>query len=272
MPPLLKGDFMRIGFFQFSPRFGKPEENLDALVAAVAGVRADLIVAPELALSGYLFTKEEEVEQLAEEIPGPATDRLAEAAAKADCHVVIGMAERSGKLCYNSAVLIGPAGVLGVYRKVHLFFEEKLYFTPGDRGFPLFDVRGVKVGLLVCFDHFFPEAARTLALQGAQIICHPSNLVLPEYGQLTTRVRSVENRVFWILANRFGTERRGGKTLTYSGCSQITGENGAVLARAPAEGDSLIVVEVDPERAKNKRVTERNDLFADRRAEFYRCE
>ena len=263
---------MRIGFFQFSPSFGEPEHNLDALVEAVSGARADLIVAPELALSGYLFTSRGEVQRLAQEVPGPATHRLAEAAAEADCHVVIGMAERSGKLFYNSAALIGPRGLLGVYRKVHLFFEEKLYFTPGDLGFPLFEVRGVKVGLLVCFDHFFPEAARTLALQGAQIICHPSNLVLPEYGQLTTRVRSVENRVFWVLANRFGTERRGGKTLTYSGCSQITAENGEILARAPAEGDSLTVVEVDPGRAQNKRVTDRNDLFADRRTEFYRWE
>jgi predicted amidohydrolase len=124
--------------------------------------------------------------------------------------------------------------------------------------------------LLVCFDHFFPEAARTLALQGAQIVCHPSNLVLPEYGQLTTRVRSIENRVFWILANRYGTEKRNGKTLTYSGCSQITGENGKILARARAEGDSLTVVEVNPDRAANKQVTERNDLFADRRTELYR--
>ena len=263
---------MQIGFFQFSPRFGEPEENLGALVDAVGRARADLIVAPELALSGYLFTNREEVERLAEEIPGPATDRLAKAAAKAGCHVVVGMAERAGQILYNSAVLIGPPGVIGVYRKVHLFFEEKLYFAPGDVGFPLFEVLGVKVGLLVCFDHFFPEAARTLALQGAQIICHPSNLVLPEYGQLTTRVRSVENRVFWILANRFGTERRGGKTLKYSGCSQITAENGEILTRAPAEEDSLTVVEVDPGRAQNKRVTELNDLFADRRKELYRWE
>ena len=262
---------MRIGFFQFAPRFGQVDHNLEALAAAVSGVQADLVVAPELALSGYLFTRKREVEQMAEEVPGPATDRLTRASAEANCHVVVGLAERSGDRLYNSAVLIGPRGVLGVYRKVHLFYEEKLYFSPGDRGFPLFDIRGVKVGLLVCFDHFFPEAARTLALQGAQIICHPSNLVLPEYGQLTTRVRSIENRVFWILANRYGTERRDGKTLTYSGCSQITADNGEILARAQAEGDSLTVVQVDPQRALDKHVTDRNDLFSDRRTELYRC-
>jgi predicted amidohydrolase len=261
---------MRIGFFQFAPRFGQVDHNLEALAAAVSGVQADLVVAPELALSGYLFTRKREVEQMAEEVPGPATDRLTRASAEANCHVVVGLAERSGDRLYNSAVLIGPRGVIGVYRKVHLFYEEKLYFSPGDRGFPLFDIRGVKVGLLVCFDHFFPEAARTLALQGAQIICHPSNLVLPEYGQLTTRVRSIENRVFWILANRYGTERRDGKTLTYSGCSQITADNGEILARAQAEGDSLTVVQVDPQRALDKHLTDRNDLFSDRRTELYR--
>jgi predicted amidohydrolase len=261
---------MRIGFFQFAPRFGQVDHNLEALAAAVSGVQADLVVAPELALSGYLFTRKREVEQMAEEVPGPATDRLTRASAEANCHVVVGLAERSGDRLYNSAVLIGPRGVIGVYRKVHLFYEEKLYFSPGDRGFPLFDIRDVKVGLLVCFDHFFPEAARTLALQGAQIICHPSNLVLPEYGQLTTRVRSIENRVFWILANRYGTERRDGKTLTYSGCSQITADNGEILARAQAEGDSLTVVQVDPQRALDKHLTDRNDLFSDRRTELYR--
>jgi predicted amidohydrolase len=263
---------MRIGFFQFAPRFGQPEANLKALVAALTGAEADLIVAPELALSGYLFTRREEVEEMAEEVPGPATDRLAQVAAKTDCHLVVGMAERSGKELFNSAALIGPTGVVGVYRKVHLFYEEKLYFSPGDRGFPVFDIAGVKVGLLVCFDHIFPEAARTLALQGAQIICHPSNLVLPEYGQLTTRVRSIENRVFWILSNRYGRERRGGKNLTYTGCSQITADNGEVLVRADERGDSLTVVEVDPERAQNKQVTKRNDLFADRRVGLYRFE
>jgi predicted amidohydrolase len=261
---------MQIGFFQFAPRFGEVDRNLSDLADALSGAPADLVVAPELSLSGYLFTRKQEVERMAVEVPGPATDRLAEAAAKAGCHLAVGLAERSAGGLFNSAVLIGPEGVVGVYRKVHLFYEEKLYFSPGDRGFPLFDIRGVKVGLLVCFDHFFPEAARTLALQGAQIICHPSNLVLPEFGQLTTRVRSIENRVFWILANRYGTEEREGKALTYSGCSQVTAENGEILARAGAQEDSLTVVEVDPRKALNKHVTQRNDLFADRRIETYR--
>lgn len=261
---------MRIGFYQFAPRVGEVKENLAQVASALEGVEADLIVLPELANSGYLFLSQDEVEAIAEPIPGPTTDFLQALARQHECWLVAGLPERAGGGCYNSAVLIGPGGVMGTYRKVHLFCEEKLYFRSGDLGFPVFDVEGVRVGLLVCFDHIFPEAARTLALQGAQIICHPSNLILPEYGQLTTRVRSIENRVYWVLANRWGVEERGGKTLTYTGCSQVTGPDGAVLARAPAQEDALCIVEVDPSRSNDKRVTPLNDLFADRRPEVYR--
>lgn len=264
---------MRVGFFQFDPRFGEAEANLQTACSAIAGARADLLVLPELAASGYLFTSAEEVDSLSEPLPGPATERLQAACAMSGCRVVIGLAERAGSgkgtRFYNSAALVGPAGLEGVYRKLHLFNTEKLYFTPGDE-LPLFEVDGVKVGLLVCFDHMFPEAARTLALKGAQVICHPSNLVLPEYAQLTTRVRAIENRVFWIMCNRYGSESRGGTTLRYTGVSQIISFDGKLLARAAAEGDSLTVVDIDPAQAQNKAITSRNDLFTDRRVELYR--
>jgi predicted amidohydrolase len=263
---------MRVAFFQFAPMFARTRGNAERMARAVEECGADLVVMPELATSGYLFTEPSEVSAAAEVVPGPTTELLQRSAAAASCRVVVGMAERRGERIYNSAVLVGPEGIEGVYRKVHLFFEEKLYFSPGDLGFPLFDVGGARVGLLVCFDHLFPEAARTLALQGAQVICHPSNLVLPEYGQLTTRVRSIENRVFWVLCNRSGSERRGGRTLRYTGASQITAPDGKVLAAAGQEGESLQVVEIDPARADDKKVTERNDLFADRRPDTYRLE
>jgi len=260
---------MRIGFYQFAPTFGEIEANLQQIASALAGVEADLIVLPELATSGYLFLSQEEVEAVAEPIPGPTTGFLHELARKRGCYLVVGMAEASGDGLYNSAVLVGPEGTVGVYRKAHLFSEEKRYFQPGDVGFPLFEIAQVKVGLLVCFDHMFPEAARTLALRGAQIICHPSNLVLPRVGQLTTRVRSIENRLFWVLANRCGMEERGGKKLVYTGGSQIIAPNGAILTDAPSEGEMLSLVEVDPSQACDKHVTALNDLFADRRPELY---
>jgi len=265
---------MRIGFHQFAPRFGRPEENARAVAEALRASGADLLVAPELATSGYVFASREESAALAEPVPGPSTELLASSCRKSGGRVVVGLPERGADAYYNSAVLIGPAGVEGVYRKSHLFGEEKLHFAPGRTGFPVFtiDMRGqaVRLGLLVCFDHFFPEAARSLALAGAQIICHPCNLVLPEYGQLSTRVRSFENRVFWVLANRYGSEERGGRALTFTGASQVTAPDGQVLARGPETGDCVEVVEVDPAQADSKRLTARNDLFADRRPELYR--
>ncbi len=261
---------MHIGFYQFAPSFGDVKANLERIEGALEGVHADLIVLPELVNSGYLFKSPKELTMLAEAIPGPTTEFLQKLARAQSCHLVFGLPERAGNLFYNSAVLVGPKGVIGTYRKAHLFYEEKHYFQPGDQGFPIFAMKGAKLGLLICFDHLFPEAARTLALAGVQIICHPSNLVLPTYGQLTTRVRSIENHVFWVLANRCGTEDRGTKKLMYTGCSQITAPDGTILAEATAEEEILKIVEIDPSKALDKHVTKLNDLFEDRRTEFYK--
>lgn len=262
---------MRIGFLQFSPEFGAVKRNLDFIAKRLEGVAADLVVLPELGNSGYLFVAQKEVASLAETVPGPTTEFLHEVARKNDVHLVLGLPERDGDRFYNSAVLVGPSGLIGSYRKVHLFYEEKRYFQPGNRGFPVFEFNGVKVGLLVCFDHLFPEAARALALQGAQLICHPSNLVLPTKAQLSTRVRAMENRLFWVLCNRFGTEDRGDKRLTYTGESQVVDPDGQVLVGAPQAGEALSVVEIDPAQALDKHVTRLNDLFEDRRPQVYQA-
>jgi len=260
---------MKIGFFQFSPVFGDKAVNLDVIENVVATESADLVIIPELSNSGYLFLSQQEVAQLAEPIPGPTTEWLQSLAQDSGTHFIMGMPEDSDGKYYNSAVLVGPGGVVGTYRKAHLFYEEKLYFQPGENQFEIFDVGGVKIGILICFDHLFPEAARVLALQGAQIICYPSNLVLPTYGQLTTRTRAIENQVFTILSNRCGTEDRGQKSLTYTGSSQMAAPNGEVLASATAAEQALRIVDINPEDALDKSVTERNDLFKDRRPELY---
>jgi predicted amidohydrolase len=265
---------MRVGFYQFQPRFGRPRENAEAVAAALREARADLLVAPELSTSGYVFASREESAALSETLPGPSSELLEQVCRSTGGRVVIGIAERAPEGFFNSAALIGPGGVEGVYRKAHLFGEEKLHFAAGRTGFPVFTIevggRPVRLGMLVCFDHFFPEAARSLALAGAQLICHPSNLVLPEVAQLSTRVRSIENRVYWILANRYGSEDRGGKKLDFTGASQVTAPDGKVLVHAPAVGDALEVVEIDPALADNKKVTGRNHLWEDRRPELYR--
>ncbi|MFP4267662.1 MAG: nitrilase-related carbon-nitrogen hydrolase [Spirochaetaceae bacterium] len=260
---------MKIGYYQYAPEFGNLEENRRRIVEAVRSSDADLLVLPELATSGYYYPDTETAYRLGEPVPGPTTEAIAKASRESGISTVIGIPELRDNTLYNSAVMVDSGGVRGVYRKVHLFNEEKLHFSPGTGGFSLFEVKGVKIGLLVCFDHMFPEAARTLALAGAQIICHPSNLVLPEYGQLTTRVRALENRVFWILTNRHGTEHLGENSLTFTGESQIVDSAGKVLAKAGAGSDQLISVEVDPAKAENKWVTSYNQLFEDRRPELY---
>jgi len=260
---------MRCGFYQFNPEFGKPDENLETIMNKLSGIEADLVVLPELSLSGYLFLDKKEVMKTSETVPGPSTKKLAKLAKEKDMAIVIGIAEESEGEYYNSAVLITPDGKIRSYRKNHLFHEEKLFFKKGDKGFPVFTVKGVKVGLLVCFDHIFPEAARTLSLQGAEVICHPSNLVLTGKAQITTRSRSIENKVFWILANRYGTENRGEKELTYSGCSQITDPDGRVMIQAGEFEEGFYSVEIDPELARNKQVTSLCDVFKDRRTDIY---
>ncbi|MCS6936382.1 MAG: acyltransferase [Candidatus Bipolaricaulota bacterium] len=262
---------IKVGFYQFCPVFGDKRANLHKIVEALERANADLLVLPELCTTGYLFTSQDEVNELSEPIPGPTTRFFENLTQRKNLWLVLGMAERDeiSKKCYNSAVLIGPDGYRATYRKAHLFFEEKLYFVPGDTPFRVYDLGAARMGMLVCFDHFFPEATRALALQGAQIICHPSNLVLPGKGQQITRVRAMENRIFWILANRYGVEERGGKKLSFTGASQIVAPNGELLAQAPSDSESLQIVEISPAEANDKRVTALNDLFADRRPEMY---
>jgi predicted amidohydrolase len=179
------------------------------------------------------------------------------------------MAEKDGKRVYNSAVVTGPEGLVGTYRKVHLFAEEKLHFDLGDNGFQVFDLGPCRIGVMVCFDWLFPESARVLALLGADVICHPANLVLPLCQQAMT-TRSLENGVFSATANRIGTEERGGKKpLTFTGRSQILDPMGQTLARLGENDTGVAVVSIDPAQARDKKITEQNDRIADRRPEHY---
>lgn len=260
---------MRIGFFQFCPTLHDKADNLRRIRQALERVEADLIVLPEMCTTGYLFPSKEALIAAAEPIPGPSTDGLLQLSHERQLAIVFGLPERAGDSIYNSAAMVTPDGTTYLYRKAHLFLDEKDIFTPGNLPFPVFDYAGVKVGMLVCFDHFFPEAARCLALQGAQIICHCANLVL-DFAQTTTRSRAIENRLYWVLANRTGFETVGRHTLHFTGRSQIVGPDGAILDQAPAETEEVRIVEIDPLRALDKHATPRNDLFADRRTDLYR--
>jgi predicted amidohydrolase len=183
--------------------------------------------------------------------------------------IVAGLPERSGSRYFNSAIIVGSTGFIGCYRKTHLFFEETVFFTSGDTGFQVWDIGAAKLGVMVCFDWFYPEAARTLALKGAEVIAHPSNLVLPHCPEAMV-TRCLENRVFSVTANRTGSEARGGKPpLTFIGQSEIVTPRGQVLHRAGREQDELTVVEIEPAEARSKRLNEYNDLLKDRRSSYY---
>jgi predicted amidohydrolase len=162
-------------------------------------------------------------------------------------------------------VLVGPQGYVGRYRKLHLFMNEKDFFQPGNAGLPVFDIGLCKVGMLVCFDWLFPEVWRILALKGADVICHPSNLVLPRLAQQAVPIHALVNRVYVVTANRIGSEGK----LTFTGMSTIADPRGEVLSQASSADQELCVVEVDPELAKGKAITPRNNVLADRRPEEY---
>lgn len=261
---------MKAAFFQFNPLFGKKEDNLRKVFSAVSDMDADLLVLPEFFATGYQFTAEDEVSELSEKIPeGHTVQFLAELSHTKNCYLVAGLPERHGDAFFNSAVLTGPDGFMGVYRKTHLFFEEKLFFQPGDTGFRVWDTRAGRIGVMICFDWFFPESMRSLALMGAEVIAHPSNLVLP-YCPDSMPVRCLENRVYAITANRIGEEhRKEGVTLKYIGQSIIASPNAEVLAKAPADQEILMAADIDPSLARNKALNPLNDLFDDRRPEMY---
>jgi predicted amidohydrolase len=259
----------RIGFFQFEPRFGAVEENLERVVSGLHGVEADLVILPELAFTGYLFEDREELLSLAEDpVSSPTVERLRCLCQERDLFLVTGFAERCADKVFNSALLIGPGGLVHTYRKLHLFNTEKEYFDPGDTPLEPVEIRGTRIGMMVCFDWAFPETARVLALKGADILCHPSNLVLPLCQQAMV-TRCLENGVFAVTANRIGSDRRPRGVLRFTGQSQVVTPKGEILHRATQDREELYVTEIKVNLARSKKMTEKNNLFEDRRPLFY---
>jgi len=261
---------MKIGYCQFRPVFGEVEANVRAMAGLLAPVEADLMVLPELATTGYTFTTRGEIAAVAESFEdSPSLDVLAEVGRKKSCAIVAGFAEKSGGEVYNSAALLLPDGSRKLYRKIHLFGAETRFFAPGDIPFEVHDVGGVKVGMMICFDWFFPESARTLAVKGAQIICHAVNFVMP-WGQQGMKIAALQNRLFIVTANRYGTETRGEFSFTFTGASQIATPGGEIPSSAPLDGDAVGIADIDPADALDKNINAYNDVIQSRRPEFYR--
>ncbi|MEO3822890.1 nitrilase family protein [Actinomadura sp. B10D3] len=268
---------------QFDPQVGleNKEKNVQRsleLINEAADRGATLIVLPELANTGYGFATREEAYAHAEPVPdGPTTRAWTEVARERGLHIVGGLAERDGVRLYDTAVLTGPDGVVGTYRKTHLWNREKLIFEPGDLGFPVFPTRIGRIGLLICWDVWFPEVPRLLATQGADVVCSVNNWVwtppplFDEAGRCMasylTMSASHVNSLPIVAANRVG-EERGGRFL---GCSLITGTNGWPIGSvAPAEDETTVYADLDVVAARSAPIwNDLNDLVRDRRTDLY---
>lgn len=268
-------DGVAVAVCQLSPRIGEVDGNLARMVkavesAALAGAR--LVVLPELATTGYVFQDEQEARRLAEPLDGPSTRRLADAAAELDLVVVAGLAELEGDRLYNSAVVVDRTGLRAAYRKTHLWDGEKEIFVPGQEVPPVVETELGRVGVVICYDLEFPELMREVALRGADIVCAPTNWPAeprPE-GERPAEVVRVQasaavNRVFVAVADRTGRERG----VEWVSGSAIVAPDGYPLALAETASEQVLVAHCCLGDARNKRVSPRNDVLADRRPELY---
>lgn len=260
---------LRVGFFQFNPVYKGLEANKKIILERISNINNAILVLPELCLSGYNFVEKSDLLDNSLKINDDFFYEVSKICKNNELYVTIGYAENFEGNLYNSAVIIGKNGIVGNYRKIHLFYKEKLVFKIGDLGFNVFNIEGIDVGMMICFDWFFPEAMRTLALKGAILILHPANLVMP-YCPGAMPYRCLENRVFAITANRIGSEYYNGEKYEFIGKSQVVSPEFKVLISADENEEILKLVEIDVSLAKNKNINDLNNIFNDRMPDFYK--
>jgi len=257
---------------QFAPRLGGRDENLAAIAAGLGEAEAELFVLPELATSGYALPDRAAALALAERPQGsPGLAALQALAERKGAALAVGMPLADGERLYNAAALLRPGRPPLFYRKLHLFDRERELFDPGDRAPAVAEHAGLRIGLMICFDWVFPELARCLALAGADLLAHPSNLVLPGLAQAAMVTRALENGVFAATANRVGEERwpDAAEPLRFTGCSQLLDPRGRVLIALGETETRCAVATIAPAAARDKYLTPRNHLLADRRPDCY---
>jgi 5-aminopentanamidase len=267
---------IKIAAVQIEPKITAKKENLDKILAKTeiaAGNGSNLIVFPECALTGYVFSNREEVKPFAETVPGPSTNRLEKCCQKLGVYVIASLIERSVEKYFNAAVLIGPEGLIGVYRKIHLpFLGVDRFLDRGDKPFRVYETGIGNIGMHICYDCNFPESARVMTLMGADILALPTNW--PEgrerIPKFVAPTRAYENKVYLVAVNRVGGER-GTK---FIGQSKIINTWGDTLAEASIENEEILYAEVNLTQAREKHVILKPgefevDLIRDRRPEFY---
>ncbi|MGB4238711.1 MAG: nitrilase-related carbon-nitrogen hydrolase [Candidatus Hydrothermia bacterium] len=261
-----------IGYLQYFPEKGNLRSNIEKVNELTKNNEFQILVLPELAFSGYFYTSVQEIRPFIDiGFESPPAVFLKKLSKSKNALILSGFPEGARGHIYNSQYAFFPNGEVRVYRKSHLFYKEKLVFAKGDSGPVLVNYMGVNVGMMVCFDWFFPEFARVLALKGAHVLALSANLVLPGLGQKGMVVRSIENRVFSVLSNRTGMEASSsGERLTFTGMSQITNERGDIITQSDESVEEVKIAEIETDEAENKWVTPLNNIIDDRRVDFYR--
>lgn len=274
-----KESMVRVACAQFEPRIGEKERNLqrtEELIREAAANGARLVILPELCNTGYVFNSREEAFSLSEPVPGgPTSDLWARLARELNVYVAAGITEREGDKLFNSCALFGPSGHLGTFRKLHLWYEEKLFFEPGDHGMPVFHTEIGRIAMCICYDMWFPETFRLAALQGADIVAVATNWV-PIPGQregekpMAVNLAMANahcNGIFIACADRVGVERG----QPFLGHSVVVNPAGWPIAGpAPFAEESLLYADcnlVEARRAKSW--NDLNVVLRDRRTDVY---
>ena len=240
---------MKIGYCQFNVVNSNIDRNLDKIMELLGNISAELIVLPELCMTGYYFSDRSKLAQLSNKTnQEKILNILTRIAKKNGSYIVAGITELENNDLYNTAIVIGPNGIIGKHRKVNITKNEKI-FTRGTK-FDVFEIGRVKIGIAICFDSWFPESFRLLSMQGAQIICCPSNFGGP-WTLDVMKVRSLENQVFTVMSNRTGFEMIGGEKAEFRGESQVIDYGGNILIKAE-NNDCVGIVDINPNEANQK--------------------
>ena len=269
-------DKIKIAAVQMNPKIMRNRENLDKILLktkSAASNGADLIVFPECALTGYVFASREEAIPFMETIPGPSTDRLIACCKELSVYVIVGLLEIDAGSCFNVAVLMGPQGLVGKYRKNHLpFLGIDRFIDPGDKPFQVYKTPVGNIGIHICYDCNFPESARVMMLLGADILILPTNW--PEgrekVAKYVINTRAYENKAHLVAVDRIGRERG----VRFIGSSKIIDAWGDMLAEASSDDEEIIYAEVALAEARQKRIVFKAgefelDFVGDRRPELY---
>ncbi|MBL1148919.1 MAG: carbon-nitrogen hydrolase family protein [Armatimonadetes bacterium] len=265
----------RVACVQFAPAFAEPHANASRCaewLQDAADADASLVVFPEAAITGYCARSYEEARDIAVESDSDPMLRFADAVRAAGLHAVVGFAERAGAELFNSALVCGPDGPIGLYRKTHLPYLGFDKHAKRGSALDVFELPFCKLGVLICYDIRVPEAARVLALKGADIVALPTNW--PDKAQRSPQIvcptRAMENRIYVAASSRVGEENG----FSFIGMSRVVAPTGDVLASADSQEETVIIADVDVLLARQKRVVivpdeYELDTFGERQPELY---